>query len=151
MMAGVMEKVSVRRLPDVAPPIPEGGGRIVTPAGELAQIVNGAPFRYLAFLEFQPDPNASRGNHFHASKTEHLYIVDGLVRATYLDLDSTEAAEVDLRAGDLVAVSPRCAHAYVALAHSHAVEFSALTYDPADTIAYVMTAIDAQRPPHGAS
>jgi hypothetical protein len=141
MMARVMEKVSVRRLPDVAPPIPPGGGRIITAAGELAQIVNGDPFRYLAYLEFQPNPNAPRGNHFHAEKTEHLYIVDGLVRATYRDLDTDETAEVELCGGDLVAVQPRCAHAYVALEHSHAVEFSPLGYDPADTIAYVLQAV----------
>lgn len=133
-----MDKVSVRRLPDVVPPIPDGGGRIVTGAGELAQIVNGEAFRYLAFLEFQPDPTAPRGNHFHAVKTEHLYIVDGLVRATYRDLDTDETAEVELTGGDLVVVQPRCAHAYVALEHSHAVEFSPLGYDPADTIAYVL-------------
>ncbi len=103
MMAGVMDKVTIRRLPDVAPPIPEGGGRIVTPAGELAQIVNGEAYRYLAFLEFHPDPNAPRGNHFHAVKTEHLYIVDGLVRAIYRDLDTDATAEIELGAGDLVA------------------------------------------------
>jgi quercetin dioxygenase-like cupin family protein len=140
MMAGVMDKVAIRRLPDVVPPIPQGGGRIVTPAGELAQIVNGEAYRYLAFLEFHPDPNAPRGNHFHAVKTEHLYIVDGLVRATYRDLDTDETAEVELVAGDLVIVRPRCAHAYVALEHSHAVEFSPLDYDPADTIRYVLRA-----------
>jgi len=141
-MAGVMEKVAVRRLPDVSPPIPSGGGRIVTAAGELAQIVNGDAFRYLAFLEFQPDANAPRGNHFHAEKTEHLYIVDGLVRASYLDLDTGETADVELTGGDLVAVQPRCAHAYIAMQHSHAVEFSPLGYDPADTIAYVLSKVD---------
>ena len=139
MMCGVTEKVSVRRLPDVVPPIPPGGGRMISPAGELAQIVNGDPYRYLAFLEFQPDPDAPRGNHFHAVKTEHLYIVDGLVRATYRDLDTEETTEVELTAGDLVVVQPRCAHAYVALTHSHAVEFSPLSYDPADTIAYALS------------
>jgi hypothetical protein len=144
-MTGVMEKVSLRRLPDVAPPIPPGGGRIVTAAGELAQIVNGEAYRYLAFLEFQPDPEAPRGNHFHAAKTEHLYIVNGLVRASYLDLDTGERAEVDLSGGDLVAVSPRCAHAYIALEHSNAVEFSPLGYDPEDTIRYVLTAMDQLR------
>jgi hypothetical protein len=145
-MANMMAKVSLRRLPDVAPPIPPGGGRMVTAAGELAQIVNGEPYRYLAFLEFQPDPDAPRGNHFHAVKTEHLYIVDGLVRASYLDLDTGEQSEVELRGGDLVAVSPRCAHAYIALEHSHAVEFSPLGYDPEDTIRYVLTALDQLRP-----
>jgi quercetin dioxygenase-like cupin family protein len=141
-MAGVMDKVTIRRLPDVVPPIPEGGGRIVTSAGELAQIVNGDAYRYLAFLEFQADPSAPRGNHFHAVKTEHLYLVDGLVRATYRDLDTHESAEVELVAGDLVIVHPRCAHAYVALEHSHAVEFSPLAYDPADTIRYVLSVVD---------
>ena len=72
---------------------------MVTGAGELAQMVNGEAFRYLAYLELQPDPTAPRGNHYHAAKAEHLYIVDGLVVASYLDLDTGESVEVELTAG----------------------------------------------------
>jgi mannose-6-phosphate isomerase-like protein (cupin superfamily) len=139
-----MEKVSVRRLPEVGPPIPSGGGRMVTGAGELAQVVNGEAYRFLAYLEFHPDPTAPRGNHFHAEKVEHLYIVDGLVTASYLDLDSGESGEVELRAGDLVVVQPRCAHVYVAHEHSHALEFAPGPYDPDDTIRYVLSTLDAR-------
>lgn len=136
----------MRRLPEVSAPIPPDGGRLVTGAGEMARLVDGEPFRYLAHLEFKPDPTAPRGNHYHATKTEHLYIVDGLIVASYLDLDTGETAEVELRGGDLVAVSPRCAHAYLAVEYSRAVEFSPLAYDAADTIRYVLAAPPGQGP-----
>jgi uncharacterized protein YndB with AHSA1/START domain len=138
----VLDKVTLRRLPEVGAPIPPGGGRMVTGAGEMAQIVNGEAFRYLSFLEFRADPTASRGNHYHAVKTEHLYIVDGLILATYVDVDSGEEAQVELRHGDLVAVAPRCAHSYIALEHSHAVEYTAFAFDPEDTVRHTFNAVD---------
>jgi uncharacterized protein YndB with AHSA1/START domain len=138
----VLEKVTLRRLPEVGAPIPPGGGRMVTGAGEMAQIVNGEAYRYLSFLEFRPDPTASRGNHYHGVKTEHLYIVDGLILASYLDVDSGEKAQIELRHGDLVAVAPRCAHSYIAVEHSHAVEFTAFAFDPEDTVRHSFPTVD---------
>jgi dTDP-4-dehydrorhamnose 3,5-epimerase-like enzyme len=131
-----MDKVSVRRLPLVVPPIQEGGGRIMTDSGELTQIVNGEVFRFLAYLEFKPDAVTPRGNHYHANKVEHLYVIRGRLRGVYRDLDTGETAELEFTEGDLVSVNTRCAHVYFALEHSQAVELSAETYDPTDVIPY---------------
>ncbi|MFG3687838.1 cupin domain-containing protein [Micromonospora sp. NPDC047740] len=131
-----MEKMQLRRLPVTMPPIPPGGGRIQSPAGELAQVVNGDSYKFLAYVEFRPDASKPRGNHFHAHKTELLYLISGRVRAVYQDLDSGERAELTLEPGDLVTVQPRCAHVYYALEYSQAVELADHPYDPADTHPY---------------
>lgn len=129
-------KVTIRRLPIVAPPIPDGGGRVVSEAGELTQIVNGDQFRFLAYIEFKPNASTMRGNHFHAKKVENLYIITGRLHAYYVDLDTGERFETELATGDFVTVQPNCAHAYQALEHAHAVEVNENAYDPADTIPY---------------
>lgn len=131
-------KVRVRSLPVTAPPTPPGGGRIVTPAGELAQILNGVTFRFLAYLEFKPDPSAPRGNHVHAKKTESLYLISGHLRAVYQDISTGERTECDLRSGDLVTISPGCAHVYFAEEYSQAIEVADADYDPADTIPFMI-------------
>ncbi|MFG1775444.1 cupin domain-containing protein [Micromonospora sp. NPDC049051] len=127
-----MQKVRLRRLPLTSPPIPAGGGRIESPAGELAQIVNGGTYRFLAYLEFRPDARP-RGNHYHVHKTETLYVISGRLRAVFRDLDSDERTELTIGAGDLVTVQPRCAHAYHAQEHAQAVELADTPYDPTDT------------------
>ncbi|GAA5183538.1 hypothetical protein GCM10023322_23050 [Rugosimonospora acidiphila] len=131
-----LSKVSVRRLPDVAPPIPEGGGRMTSDAGELAQIANGEPFRFLAYLQFKPDKGAPRGNHFHRVKNETLYVIGGRLRARFRDIDTGESMDLLLEPGDLVTVAPRCAHAYLPLEYSQAVELSPSVYDPTDTLRF---------------
>lgn len=130
-----MSKLLRRSLSVVEPPIPLGGGRIVTAAGELAQVVNGETFRFLAVVEFRysgPESPA-RGNHVHRRKTETLYVVRGMLRATYEDLETGEKLTMNLGPGDLVTVPPDCAHAYVPLAEALAIEFSDKPYDPSDT------------------
>ena len=132
-------KVAIRTLPSVSPPIPEGGGRIHSSTGELAQITNGESFSFLAYIEFILDAEKRRGNHYHETKTEILYIISGKLQAHYYDIDTGESMKVILQAGDLVAIEPRCAHAYVPLERSQAVELSATAYDPADTLAYKLS------------
>ncbi|HEX5597318.1 MAG TPA: hypothetical protein VFX61_15070 [Micromonosporaceae bacterium] len=129
-------KVKVRRLPLVSPPIPEGGGRIISAMGELTQVINGPEFRFLAYIEFRPEAPMLRGNHYHRNKTEVLYVISGKVLAKYQDIDTGESVEMILESGDLVTISPRCAHAYLPLELSQAVELAANAYDPDDTIKY---------------
>ncbi|MFD0784910.1 cupin domain-containing protein [Micromonospora azadirachtae] len=126
----------MRRLPMTSPPLPDGGGRIQSPAGELARVVNGGTYRYLAYLEFRPDTGRPRGNHYHERRTETLYVIGGRLRAVYQDLESGERTEAILEAGDLVTVRPRCAHVYYACELSQAVELADEPYDPADTYPY---------------
>jgi len=132
------EKVRFRTLPVTQPPTPPGGGRIVTPAGELAQVLNGETFRFLAYLEFKTDSKRPRGNHYHAEKTESLYVISGRLRAVYRDISTGEQTERVLQAGDLVTISPGCAHVYFPEEYSQAIEVSDAEYDPADTIPFMI-------------
>lgn len=119
------------------PPIPPGGGRIQSPSGgELAQVVNGSAYRFLAYLEFRVGADRPRGNHYHLHKTETLYLISGRVRTVFHDLDSGERTEVVLEPGDLVTIQPRCAHVFHALDDAQAIEVGDVPYDPADTYPY---------------
>ncbi|MEV6375487.1 cupin domain-containing protein [Micromonospora musae] len=131
-----MDKVQVRRLPVTAPPLPDEGGRLQSPAGEFARIVNGGTYRYLAYLEFRPETGRPRGNHYHERKIEILYVISGRLRAAYEDLESGERSQATLEAGDLVTVLPRCAHVYYADGPAQAVELAAEPYDPDDVHPY---------------
>jgi quercetin dioxygenase-like cupin family protein len=129
--------VSIRNLPLTTPPIPDGGGRLSSPQGELAQIVNGQEgFRFMVYLEFRPGSEKPRGNHFHRLKRETLYIIAGRILACYEDVRTGESMESELSAGTLAVVEPGIAHAYYSIDHAHALEMSPNVYDPVDTIAY---------------
>jgi mannose-6-phosphate isomerase-like protein (cupin superfamily) len=112
------------------------GGRIMTPAGEIAQIVRDTPFCYLAYLEFQERPGVARGNHYHTEKYEYLYIIKGQLHAVFKDIDSNETEEMIVETGDLVEIAPRCAHVFYPLEYTMAVEFSPHPYDPTDLHRY---------------
>ncbi|MGH4019120.1 MAG: cupin domain-containing protein [Pseudonocardiaceae bacterium] len=120
-----LAKVAIRSLPLTQPPIPEGGGRIQSTAGELARVVNGEQFRFLAYIEFRNDGPTVRGNHYHKQRTEILYVISGRLQAGYLDLDTGKSMKTILRGGDLVAIRPKCAHVYYPLEYSQAIEMSA--------------------------
>ena len=128
-----LDKIEIRRLPIVSPPIPEGGGRVATPAGELTQIVSGTPFLFLAYIEFLPDETKPRGNHVHKVKTETLYVIKGSLRAIYKDVELGTRKEVYLESGDLVTVPPNVAHVYYALDYTQTVELADRPYDVGDT------------------
>ena len=128
--------VTIRRLETKPPPLDALGGRILSPSGEIAQIVSGATFRYLAYLEFLPDPAAARGHHGHRLQEEYLYVIRGDLLAIYEDAATGERAETFLGAGDLINVRPGCAHAYVAQAYSQLLEFSPTPFDYSDTYRY---------------
>lgn len=121
-------------LPVVAPPIPDGGGRISGPAGELVQVINGDCFRFAAYIEFKT--GAARANHYHQRRTETVYVVSGLLQARYRDTATGDTTDVLLSPGHLVTVSPGYAHAYWAVEYSQIVEFADLVYDPSETVAY---------------
>jgi dTDP-4-dehydrorhamnose 3,5-epimerase-like enzyme len=128
-------KVSHRRLVEQEPPL-VAGGRLRTPAGEIAQVVNGDAFRFLVYLEFVPGPAGTRGRHYHNRRVELLYVIRGSLRAVYVDLTTSAVRKLALSAGDLVMVQPRCAHAYTANEYTQALELSASPYDPDDTVGF---------------
>jgi mannose-6-phosphate isomerase-like protein (cupin superfamily) len=132
-LAVMADGLDVRRLPIVEAPIPHGGGRILSTNGELAQILNGEEFRFLAFIEFLPDSPRLRGNHYHSQRTETLYVLTGRLLSRFRDLETGEIHDYELTRGDLVNIPARWAHAYRPLEPSSAVEMSSNVYDPTDT------------------
>lgn len=133
-----LTKVSIRKLNIKKPPLDNDGGRIITDAGEIAQIVSGEMYRYLAYIEFEENPNIARGNHYHDKKEEYLYIIKGNLKVIYEDVDNNERQEIILTTGDLVIVKPRCAHVYYPLSYTQAIEFSRDPFDPHDTYKYII-------------
>jgi quercetin dioxygenase-like cupin family protein len=94
---------------------------------------SGSAMRFLAYVEFAA--GQTRGNHFHATRVEHLCVAKGQLDATYRIADGAgESLTVRLTAGDMVRVSPGCVHTYVAREHAVALEFSPEPFDEADTI-----------------
>lgn len=134
-----MDKVYVYSLPVVSTVQPGPlnlARRLVTEAGEMAQISNQQTIRYVAHVQFQFDPNTepiARGNHLHKNKTEFIYVVEGKLRGVFKDADSGELRECELEVGDLVITLPRCAHAYLPQRHTSVIEYSTWDYDPEDT------------------
>jgi mannose-6-phosphate isomerase-like protein (cupin superfamily) len=137
----MLAKVTLRRLPVFERP-PETpvltGARIRMAAGEAAPILNGGPWRFVAYLEFLPGTGAWRGNHFHERKRETFYVVTGRLRAVFEDVDSGERAETELSAGDLLVIEPRCAHAFTALEYAQVIEASPFEYDAADAHPFLL-------------
>lgn len=125
----------------LATPVTDGGV-IEMPAGDFIQIANGEGVRFVAHLEFrgpagsEPPAPAERGHHYHRARTETFTVIRGRLRGRWLDLDTGARIEDVLGPGDQVTVHPRCAHAYVALEDSAAVECATHAFDPADTVAH---------------
>jgi hypothetical protein len=110
------------------------GRRLINAAGEMSQFVNGDVVRYIAYIEFlSGDDSQPRGNHYHKNKTEYVYVASGKLRAIFLDLETGEEAECVVQSGDLIRHDAFLAHAYSALEHTHAIEYTSVEYDPEDT------------------
>jgi len=130
-----MDKVSIRRLPVLdAPPAQPilDGVRIRMPAGEAVPVWNGGPWRFIAYLELLPGPGLWRGNHWHEKKTEYFYVISGRLRGVFEDLDTGESLDTELETGTTVVIRPRCAHAFLGLERSQAIECSQLEFDASD-------------------
>ena len=139
----MLAKVSIRRLPvlDAPPAQPVlDGVRIRMAAGEAVPVFNGGPWRFVAYLEFLPGTGAWRGNHWHERKREEFYVIRGRLRALFEDMDTGERAETVLEQGDVLAIEPRCAHAFQALEYAQAIECSPFVFDAADAYARVLAA-----------
>jgi mannose-6-phosphate isomerase-like protein (cupin superfamily) len=105
--------------------------RLVLPQGELAQFYDGEQgIRYIAFAELKPE--SVRGNHYHNVKEEFVYVVSGETLLVVEDIQSKERASTDLKAGDLVFIPTRIAHALRPIQSGQAVEFSSAKFDAAD-------------------
>lgn len=127
-------KVTRTPLPLLAPGQPDLPTlkRLALPQGELAQVYDGDEgIRYLAWIELKP--GSLRGNHYHQHKAEFFYLLAGEVELALEDALTGERDRLTLAVGDLVFLSPGVVHAYRPLTAGHAIEFSPVRFDPADT------------------
>lgn len=127
-------KLSVHELPQVWAPIPAEGGILVCDAGRLTRIIDGETFRYLAYVEYLPAQ--TRGNHYHRTRRELLYITDGRLLAYYVDIDTGRTLELTIGEGHVIRTGPRLAHAYQAIGTAHAIEIATEPFDAGDTVPY---------------
>ena len=124
----IKDKIILERLPDTRE-IP-GAKRWDEERGEFVQVAYREEMRHLAVFEIRK--GFSRGNHYHEKKEEIFYILDGRIRATFLDMDTREKEEKVLEKGDKLRIKPRCGHIFVALEDTRVVEYSPQIFDPAD-------------------
>ncbi len=127
-------KVRLLSLPNVALPVPPGTPllkRLMLPQGELAQCHDGSrPIHYIACVELVP--GTLRGNHFHRTKEEFVYVICGEVELHVQDIQSGALETVRLRAGDLVFIETSIAHVLKPVSVGRAIEYSEAPYDPGD-------------------
>jgi dTDP-4-dehydrorhamnose 3,5-epimerase-like enzyme len=139
-----MKSLKIYRIPKFDKVEPGGineARRLYFPAGEMAQIVNGIHFQYLAYVEFRYSDvaeNYPRGNHYHKNKAEFIYILRGRLRSIYFHLETQEYGECIVEGGDLVCVEPYCVHAFLPLEFSQAVEYTNVEYDAEDTHKHIL-------------
>jgi len=127
-------KVLKRSLPVVQPPSSAEGPalkRLLLPQGELAQFYDGEePLHYLAYIELRA--GSVRGNHYHTTKQEWIYLVQGEAVLGVEDIETKARETLPLKAGDLAFISSGVAHAIRTVQPGHAIEFSSTRFDAAD-------------------
>ena len=124
-----------RRLPCLQPPTGPDAPllrRVLLPQGELAQIHDGVEgMRYMAVMELIE--GTVRGNHVHARKVEHVYLVQGQVELWVRQDESGPRESMLISPGDLVIIQPGVEHALRVVQKGWGIEFSPQEYDPQDT------------------
>jgi|ERR1043166_5288660 quercetin dioxygenase-like cupin family protein len=109
--------------------------RLLLPQGELAQFYDADEgVRYLAFIELRP--GTVRGNHYHKSKEEWVYIIGGEAVLIVEDIQSKERQSVPMRTGGLAVIATGIAHAIKVEKAGQAVEFSPARFDASDIHKY---------------
>ncbi|MHC1768495.1 MAG: cupin domain-containing protein [Verrucomicrobiia bacterium] len=112
--------------------------RLLLPQGELAQMHDGdEPILYLAFIELRD--GTVRGNHFHKSKKEYVYMLEGEVLLVAEDIESKTRETLRLEAGQLAVILPGVAHAMQVVKPGGAIEYSPARFDAEDTYRYPVT------------
>jgi mannose-6-phosphate isomerase-like protein (cupin superfamily) len=130
-------KVLKHSLPVLTPNGPQEANlkRLQLPQGELAQFYNGEEgMRYIAFIALQP--GGLRGNHYHKTKQEWMYLIEGEVELLVEDVASQKRESVLLQTGDLTRIAPGVAHALRTIKAGQAVEFSPNCYERGDVYAH---------------
>jgi dTDP-4-dehydrorhamnose 3,5-epimerase-like enzyme len=128
-----MEKVLLEMLPDSRDL--EGVKRWEEEKGEFAQICYREEARHIAVFAIRK--GFWRGMHYHQRKDEAFYVVQGRIRAVFIDLDTNEKEEHLLMKGHRLRVRPRCWHVFYGTEDAFVVEYSPQVYDKTDAIRLV--------------
>jgi dTDP-4-dehydrorhamnose 3,5-epimerase-like enzyme len=123
-----MDKVYIETLPETKEI--DGAKRWDEEKGEFAQICYGEEARHIAFFRIRS--GFWRGMHYHEKKNETFYVIDGRIRAVFVDLDSKEREEHVLVKGHRLRVGVRCWHVFYGIEDASVVEYSPQVYDKAD-------------------
>ena len=124
-----MEKILVETLPETKEI--DGAKRWEEERGEFAQICYKEEARHIAF--FTVKSGFFRGGHYHERKEETFYIVDGRIRAVFVDVDTKEREEHLLVKGTRLRLKTRCWHIFYGIDDASVVEYSPQVYDKTDT------------------
>lgn len=76
------------------------------------------------YFDLHPGEGLFRGGHYHKNQTENFYIVRGSCRIRYVDLETRDEGTVEAAEGDLVTISPACAHQVEAIEFLQVIEFA---------------------------
>ncbi len=125
-----MDKIHIEKLPETKEI--DGAKRWEEEKGEFAQISYGEEVRHIAYFVIKA--GYWRGKHYHERKDEVFYVVDGEIKAVFIDLDTEEQMERILSKGDRVRVSPRCWHVFYGIVDASVVEYSPQIYDKGDAV-----------------
>jgi hypothetical protein len=87
----------------------------------------------VALLEFLPNAGI-RGNHYHLSKSETMYIIYGKLKLYYWMPTEPEIKDAIVGCSELITIKPNLAHAYQALEPTLAFEVGSLPYNLEDTV-----------------
>jgi mannose-6-phosphate isomerase-like protein (cupin superfamily) len=109
--------------------------RLVEDRGELALIEDGLTIHHLGYFSLLPE-KGFRGGHAHGRKTEHFYVVSGILLLELVDTDTGFGAEVRLKAGNKVVVRPGIAHRFAAEETAQVIEYYEGTYEKDDDLPF---------------
>ena len=125
-----MKKITIGKLPETKEI--DGAKRWEDAKGEFAQISYREDTGHVAFFELKK--GQFRGNHYHEKKEEVFYIINGKIRAIFVDVDTSEREERILTKGDKVQVPTRVGHIFHGLEDATVVEYSPQYYDKEDAL-----------------
>jgi quercetin dioxygenase-like cupin family protein len=92
--------------------------------------------RYIAMMELRE--GGVRGNHYHETKRELVYVISGRVELVVEDRSTRKRESLILQPGDLASIEPGTAHALKVLVSGCGIEFSPQTFDPLDSFPYAL-------------
>jgi dTDP-4-dehydrorhamnose 3,5-epimerase-like enzyme len=125
-----MKKITIEKLPETKDI--GGAKRWEDAKGEFVQISYREDTGHIAFFELKK--GQFRGNHYHEKKEEVFYIINGKIRAVFVDIGTSEREERILTKGDKVQVPTRVGHIFHGLEDATVVEYSPQYYDKEDAL-----------------